>query len=107
MQWSRIGLSSLLVMGALSCTGVANAGPGDQMSYSGVEMQAIPASPCYMHRCHHSYKHHGMRHRYCQRYAPFYVCQKYTYEITPEHRDVACTTWKMEWLRVHHNNYKW
>ncbi len=111
MQWSRVGLSSLVMAALLSVTGYANAS-GSDYSYNGIEMQAIPVGYGYATTgVHHSYfrgcyrvrSHHGMKHHYvCPMYRAYYVCKKYTYEITPQHRDVACTAWKIRWKRVHH-----
>lgn len=109
MQWSRVGLASLVMTALLSVTG-ANAS-GSDYSYNGIEMQATPVGYGYAtkgiqhsHRCYHVRYHHGMKHHYvCPTYRAFYVCKKYTYEITPQHRDVACTAWKVKWKRVHHH----
>jgi hypothetical protein len=117
MQWSRIGLSSMVMVGLLSVTGVASADTGEDYSYSGSQIQDIPAGPYgvnvvgrhygvvapgYYRSCHRMRYHHGRHHYYCPMYEAFYVCQKYTYEVTPQHRDVACSQWKVEWKRVHH-----
>jgi hypothetical protein len=115
MQWSRIGLSSIIMMGLLSFAGIASANTGEDYSYNGMAIQSIPAGPYgvagpygtvepgYYRSCHRLRYHHGMRHHYvCPMYEAFYVCKMYTYEITPQHRDVACSKWKVEWKRVHH-----
>jgi hypothetical protein len=113
MQWSRVGLASLLMGALLSVTGYASAS-GSDYSYSGMDMQPIPAGSAYgvagpgvyhgfYHGCYRVRYHHGMKHHYvCPTYRAYYVCKKYTYEITPQHRDVACTAWSVKWKRVHH-----
>lgn len=110
MLWSRVGLSSLVFCGVLALSGVANAHYNDEGSSdgygNGVYIAPIPASPmvryhgyrhCSSHRMHAYNRHH--HHMYGHNmYRGYYVCQKYTYEITPMHRDVACSDWKFEWL---------
>ena len=119
MLWSRVGLSSLAIVGLLTFSGMASAmWGGDENSYdgysytNGVYIPPVPAAPMvrmgngYHHSCHGGY-HHRMHHAYnghhsCHKpmYRGFYVCKMYTYEVTPMHRDVACTEWKFEWKHV-------
>jgi hypothetical protein len=110
MQWSRLGLSSLVTAVLLSVTGVANASSYDY-SYNGMVIKPVPVSYGYATNanrgfyrgCYRVRSHHGMRHHMvCPRYRAYYVCQKYTYEITPQHRDVSCTQWKIKWKHARH-----
>jgi hypothetical protein len=121
MLWSRVGLSSLAIAGLLTFSGMASAmwGGDDNTSYdgysysNGVYIPPVPAAPMvrmgygYHHSCHGGYHHHYKHHAYnghhsCHMpmYRGFYVCKMYTYEITPMHRDVACSKWQFEWKHV-------
>jgi hypothetical protein len=104
MLFSRIGLSSLIVVSLLAVSGLAVADDGYYDGYgynSGVYVAPVPVvekSCCGWHGWHHKYQHHYRHHMMARNHHPmymgFYMCKKYTYEVTPIHRDVACTKWK-------------
>jgi hypothetical protein len=123
MLWSRVGLSSLALCGALAVSGVASAHYDDNSSYdnysytNGVYIAPVPAAPMVRggyHHWNHGYMHHASRHHHHgmaykgHMYRGYYVCKKYVYEVTPMHRDASCSDWKFEWMPVSrwHHSYK-
>lgn len=124
MLLSRLGLSSVVLASILSFAGSANADvmyssdyDGYNYNGSGVYIAPVPASPMftggagYRHGCaykHHHYKHfaHRMKRCGCPMYRGYYVCTMYTLEITPIHRDVACSKWVFTWKPLVHRPWK-
>jgi hypothetical protein len=123
MLLSRLGLISVVLASCMSFIGVANADMYSDSSYdgynyngSGVYIPPVPASPmftggAYHHGCyakhHHHYKHMARyMHRGCPMYRGYYVCTMYTLEITPIHRDVACSKWVFSWKPMSHRPWK-
>jgi hypothetical protein len=110
MLFSRVGLSSIVLIGILSLSSYANAdgfmdGYGYMGGHNGVYIRPVPVKAhCGSWGWHKHHGHHmAMEHRRPMHRA-FYVCTKYTYEITPIHRDIACSHWKFSWM--HQKPYK-
>jgi hypothetical protein len=113
MLFSRVGLSSVVLVSLLAVSGFASADSFyDGYGYSrGVYIAPVAAAPsasscgCHVgHYYHHRHHHHmsmAARHMY-PKHRGFYVCMKYTYEATPIHRDVNCTQWKFKCMPAWH-----